>query len=195
MRKSGYATRNGICVAKACGGVRMATAGPYAPSQRVAEIVQKNARRIGILLINRSRPRDRPSSNNQIVVNAQWVQPWPDPSGFMFPLLSSAGIQPSGNFNYSLLGLTPAQARRLGVSGRTAHVPSIDADIARCNARAGSSRTACWAELDRKVTAGIAPWIPFLWRDSITILGPHVARWAYDRSAGTTAFAHVALRR
>jgi peptide/nickel transport system substrate-binding protein len=195
MRKSRYATMNGVCVAKACRSIRMGTAGPYAPSQRVAEIVRKNARRIGVLLINRSRPRDRPSSNNQIVVNAQWVQPWPDPSGFMVPLLSGSFIQPSGNVNYSLVGLTAAQARRLGVGGRIAHVPSVDADIGRCNARAGASRTACWARLDRKVTAEIAPWIPFLWRDSITILGPHVAKWAYDRSAGTTAFAHVALRR
>ena len=37
--------------------------------------------------------------------------------------------------------------------------------------------------------------IPFLWRNAITILGPQVAKWEFDQSTGTTAFAHVAVKR
>jgi peptide/nickel transport system substrate-binding protein len=195
MAKSKYATRNGICVARACKSVRMGARGPYAPSQRATQIVADDARKLGIRLINRSRKPEMPSSNNQLLVNVQWVQPWPDPSSFMFPLFAGPAIQPSNNVNYSLVGITPAQARRLGVHGHVTGVPSVDGDIARCNVLTGPARTACWAQLDRKLTVEVAPVIPFLWRNSITILGPQVAKWAYDQSSGTTAFAHVAVKR
>jgi ABC-type transport system substrate-binding protein len=195
MAESKYATKDGVCTAKACKGVRMRKAGPYAPSQRISPIVKANAAKIGVILINRSRPVDRPASNNPLVANAQWVKPWPDPSSFLFPLFTGAGIRPSANFNWSLVGITPAQAARLGVEGKVRGVPSVDADIARCNVLSGTDRTRCYAALDRKLTVGIAPVIPFLWRNSVTILGPQVAKWAFDQSTGTTAFAHVAVKR
>jgi ABC-type transport system substrate-binding protein len=184
-----------MCVAGACKTVRMGARGPYAPSQRATQIVADDARKIGIRLINRSRKPEMPSSNNQLLVNVQWVQPWPDPWSFMFPLFAGPAIQPTNNVNYSLVGITAAQARRLGVHGHVSGVPSVDGDIARCNVLTESARSACWAQLDRKLTVEIAPVIPFLWRNSITILGPQVTKWAYDRSSGTTAFAHVAVRR
>ena len=49
--------------------------------------------------------------------------------------------------------------------------------------------------LDRKLSTEIVAWIPFLWRNRITILGPQVASWAFDQSIGTTAYAHVAVKR
>ena len=194
MKKSRYATRNGLCVDKVCRSVRMGAVGPYAPSQRVKGIIKVSVARIGIRLINRRRPPDEPASNNELLVNEQWVAPWPDPSSFMLPLLAGRSIHPTRNVNHSLIGITPKQARRLGVKGRR-KVPSVDADIARCNALSGASRIPCYAALDRKLTTTVVPWIPFLWRDAVTILGPQTAKWAYDQAAGTTGFAHVALRR
>ena len=195
MAKSKYATKDGVCTAKACKGVRMRSAGPYAPSQRISPIVKADAAKIGVILINRGRPLETPASNNPLVANAQWVKPWPDPASFMFPLFLGASISPTDNLNWSLAGITPAQAARLGVKGTVKGVPSVDADIRRCNALAGTDRTGCYAALDRKLTVGIAPVIPFLWRHSITILGPQVAKWAFDQSTGTTGFAHVAVKR
>lgn len=195
MAKSKYATRNGICTARACKSVRMRSAGPYAPSQRISPIVKANAAKIGITLINRGRPLDRPASNNPLIANTQWVKPWPDPSSFMLPLFMGRSIRPSGNLNWSLAGITRPQAARLGVKGRVRGVPSVDDNIGRCNVLSGGGRTDCWATLDRKLSTEIVPWIPYLWRDSITILGPQVAKWAFDQSTGTTGFAHVAVKR
>jgi peptide/nickel transport system substrate-binding protein len=194
MRKSRYETRNGVCIATVCRGVRMGAMGPYAPSQRVKEIVKANAAMIGIRLINRRRPPDEPASNNELLVNEQWVAPWPDPSSFMEPLLAGWSIDATRNVNHSLVGITPQQARRLGVKGRVRGIPSVDAGVARCNALSGEDRLPCFAALDRRLTTEIVPWIPFLWRDSVTILGPQTAKWTYDQAAGTTGFAHVALR-
>lgn len=195
LAKSKYATREGVCTDRACKGIRFGRAGPYAPSQRIPGIVKASARRIGLTFINREGPEYAPSSNNPIIAGAQWLKPWPDPSGVVGPLFAGASILPTFNVNWSLLGITPAQARRLGVEGVVRGVPSVDADIGRCNALTGPGRAGCWAALDRKLTAGIVPVIPFLWRSSLTILGPQVAKWKYDQAAGTTAFAHVAVKR
>ena len=90
-------------------------------------------------MINRGRPVDEPASNNPLVANVQWVKPWPDPASFIVPLFAGAAIRPTQNFNWSLVGITPAQAARLGVEGRIKGVPSVDADIRpvrRCSRRA-----------------------------------------------------------
>jgi hypothetical protein len=33
------------------------------------------------------------------------------------------------------------------------------------------------------------------WLSRVTILGPHVTSWDFDQASGTTAFAHVAVKR
>ena len=69
------------------------------------------------------------------------------------------------------------------------------ADLVRCAALVGEPRLDCYAALDRKLSTEVVPWIPYLWRSRITILGSQVAKWAFDQSSGTTAFAHVAVKR
>ena len=167
MAKSKYAVRNGVCVAKACKGVRIGSTGPYAPSQRV------QADREG------ERPPDRHrrsstgaarrtghASNNPVIVNVQWVAPCARPlraSSTCF--FAGRNIRPTDNLNYSLLGLTAAQAARLKVSGAVGRVPSVDADIARCSTLDGTRRRSCYAALDRQLTT-MVPVIPFLWRNA-----------------------------
>ena len=80
------------------------------------------------------------------------------------------------------------------MSGAVRRVPSVDAGIARCSSLDGTGRSSCYAALDRQLTT-MVPVIPFLWRNAVTILGPQVAKWEFDQSAGTTAFAHVAVKR
>ncbi len=62
MAKSKYDSRDGVCIAKACKGVRIGSHGPFAPSQRILPIVKANALKIGIAFINRRRPRTCPAA-------------------------------------------------------------------------------------------------------------------------------------
>ena len=169
----------------------MHKAGPYAPSQRISPIVKANAAKIGIILINRGRPVDEPASNNPLVANVQWVKPWPDPASVMFRCFRAQGsARPRTS-----TGRSPGSRRRRrpnSVWRRIKGVPSVDADIRRCDA---PNAVAPLPPRSTGSNAGIAPVIPFLWRNSITILGPQVAKWAFDQSTGTTAFAHVAVKR
>jgi len=207
MAKAKYATRNGVCVARACKRVFLTSncnadliCGDieYAASQRITGLLKPLTAKIGITL----RPGAKghwdlrsPGSPIPISQAGYWRDQYPDASNFVDPVFASWSILPGYNPNTSLVGITPAQAGRLGVEGRIRGVPSVDADIAGCGALAGPRRLACYAALDRKLSTEIVPWIPFLWRNRITILGPQVAKWEFDESSGTTSFAHVAVKR
>src|SRR5439155_26467330 len=114
--------------------------------------------------------------------NMDWVMDYPDPAAFVDQLFDAEFIRPEPNLDFSLVGITPAQARRLGVNGRVSGVPSVDADVAACSALVGPPRLDCYARLDQKLTMQIVPWVPLIQRDRITMLGPQVARWVYDSS-------------
>ena len=122
MAKSKYATRNGVCTAKACKRVHLFSGlalspSSYAPGERMKPIIMANAAKIGITFILRGQKVDRPSSNNPFLANVEWLKHVPDPSNYFDPLLAGAAIVPSGNLNYSLVGITPGaggQARREG---------------------------------------------------------------------------------
>ena len=74
-------------------------------------------------------------------------------------------------------------------------MPSVDDAIVRCDSLDGTARIACYASLDRVLSADIVPWIPLLWRNRIDAVGAQVAKWEFDQSTGMTSFAHVALKR
>jgi ABC-type transport system substrate-binding protein len=198
MAKSRYASKGGVCIAKACKRVRLVhvplTPITYTAGQRMAPIIEANAARIGITFVNRGLRPDQPAHNQPITFPAYSYQAYPDASSFVDPLLAGGDILPSSNRNYSLVGITPAQAAGLGVKGRLKGVPSVDADIARCSALAGNGRIGCYAALDRKVSTEIVPWIPLVWRSRVNILGAQVSKWAFDQSTGMTGFAHVAVK-
>ena len=67
-------------------------------------------------------------------------------------------------------------------------MPSIDKGTIACAAKTGNPRIACYAALDRQLTNQIVPWIPYLWRDQLNVLGPDVATWSFDQSAGLAGF-------
>ena len=201
MAKSRYATKHGVCIASACKGVLLrasSLARTRTPAgQRMAPILRAVAAKIGITLRPQpgSSPDGRRRATRPIVAHAPTGgRTRRTPRASSTRSSTGAGIQPTDNPNTSLLGITPAQAARLGVKGRVRGVPSVDRRPRPLRPADGRARIDCYAALDRKLTAEIVPWIPFLWRNRITILGPQVARWAFDQAVGTTAFAHVAVK-
>ena len=60
------------------------------------------------------------------------------------------------------------QAGSSALTGNVTNVPSVDADLDRCAALAGSARLTCYEALDRKLMTKVVPWIPYLWRSPPT---------------------------
>ena len=129
-------------------------------------------------------------------MNPGWGKDYPDSSSFAGFLFDGRNIIPEGNTNYSLVGLSEAQAEELGVPYPADGIPNIDADIDNCKLIALTDTQGgldCWNDLDRTLMEEVVPWVPYLWLNVITTIGPAVTNWDFDQFAGTTAFSKVAV--
>ena len=130
-----------------------------------------------------------------IAMDPGWGKDYPDSSSFVGFLFDGRGIKAEGNYNYSLVGLTQEQATEFGIPF-TEGIPSVDADIDACKMAALTSEQAgldCWNALDRKLMEEVVPWIPYLWPNILTTIGPAVTNWDFDQFAGVVAFSKLAV--
>ena len=198
MAKSKYSTSGGVCSDKACKNVLLIT-DVREVDKLMLPTIQANAAKIGITFAVRSVNGAYPviqttSKNIPISTRPRWFKDFADVSTFVDPLFKGTSIIPSGNTNYALVGLKPSQAKSLGIKGNTANVPSIDALSDRCGRLPlGTSRTSCFARIDKVLTEQIVPWVPYMSAKTVTILGPKVTKWNFDQNAGFTALSHVAV--
>ena len=108
-------------------------------------------------------PLATPRLNVAFSTHPGWGKDYADALTFFSPLFDGRAIYPQGNSNYSLVGLTPATAKKVGVKGDVARIPGVNADLDRCGAMVGTPRVSCYAALDKKLTTKIVPWVPYLW--------------------------------
>jgi peptide/nickel transport system substrate-binding protein len=199
MKRSKYSGGSGKCTAKACKGVLM-IADTRAVDNRMIPIIQASAAKIGITFTVRAingAYTTIQTTNKNIPFSERpgWGKDYADPYTFFGALFSSGSIIPSGNTNYSLLGITPQlnQQKKLGVKGNLTNVPSVDADIARCQPKRGDARTTCWENVDKKLMTQVVPWVPYLFANDVAIVGPKVTKWQYDQFSDTSAYSQVAV--
>jgi peptide/nickel transport system substrate-binding protein len=197
MRLSRYdRDGDGLCDDRACDGVIALSTNVETP-QAMEPVLAASLAKLGIELDIRT--QSDPFSvlttvREGIPISAlpSWGKDYPDPATFM-TLFDGDAIVPRGNVNFSLVGLTPARARQVGASGTVEGIPSVDADLRRCRPLTGRERVECFAELDRKLMEQVVPWVPYLDRMNIDVLGPAVTAWEYDQFSTITAYAHVAV--
>jgi len=198
MKLSKYDTdKDGICDAPECKDVLYVT-----EADRLRQDMQPptsaSFEKIGITLKVRSVEGAYPviqdiSKNVPASGRPGWGKDYADASTFMV-LFDSRSTLPTGNINYSLVGLTPEQAAKVKASGTIEGIPSVDADIDACNLiPVGDERVQCWADLDKKLMEEVVPWIPYLDATATQITGPTVTKWDFDQFSGTIAYAHVAV--
>lgn len=199
IKQSKYDTnKDGTCDAPACKNVLMIadTRGVDAP---MTAVIQSGAKKVGITFKVRSVKGaypviQTPSKNIPISERPGWGKDYADASTFFEALFTSGAIIPSGNTNYSLVGLTPEIAEAVGAKGTIDGIPSVDADFKRCAVLIGGPRVACWAQLDRTLMTKVVPWVPWMSSNAISVTGPKVTKWAFDQFSGTIAYAHVAVK-
>ena len=204
MKQSKYDTnKDGVCDAKECSNLVMINRNTptFADSEAV---VVSSLNKIGIKV----KPRELASSaayttiqtvKNRIPIalNAGWGKDFADAVSFVVPLFDSRSIIPTGNTNYPLQGLTPDQAKTLGIpypSGVT--IPSVDADIDACQkipAEQKDQSTQCYADIDKKLMEEDVPWVPYLWAKNITVTGNTVTKWEFDQFSGYLSFTQMAV--
>ena len=199
MAQSVYDTDgDGICDAPECSGVILINraTSPWVESEAV---VVDSLAKIGIMVEvqeaeNHYTIIQTVANNTPAGMNPGWGKDFPDSSSFVGFLFDGRGIKAEGNYNYSLVGLSAEMATELGVAfGAT---PSVDADIDNCKEVALTDEQGgidCWNDLDKKLMEEFVPWIPYLWPNILTTIGPAVTSWEFDQFAGTTAFSKLAV--
>jgi peptide/nickel transport system substrate-binding protein len=199
MKKSKYDTNHdGKCDASACKNVLMIS-DVRSVDTRMIPIVQDSASKIGVTFkvrsVNGAYPViQTPNKNIPIATRTSWGKDYADPSTFFTALFLSTSIIAQGNTNYSLVGVTPAIAKKVGATGNLNNVPSVDADINHCNTLLADARTKCWEGVDKTLMEKIAPWVPYLWVNNVFIVGPKVTKWEYDQFSDSTSYSQVAVK-
>ena len=156
MKQSKYDPgKTGKCTASACKDVLM-IADTRGVDTRMIPIIEANAAKIGITLkvhsINGAYTTiQTPSKNIPFSERPSWGKDYADPYTFFAELFDSGAIIKSGNTNYSLVGLTPEIAKKVGATGNIDNVPTVDPEIANCSAKLATDRTTCWENLDKKL--------------------------------------------
>jgi len=190
---------DGMCDVAACQGLVM-TNRNYAPWTDMESIVAQDLGKIGIGVVPRELDTGAAYQTIQtvkneipIALNAGWGKDYADPYTFAEPLFSSSSIIPSGNVNYSLVGLTRSQASTMGIAYPAGGVPSVDGMINQCEGMAGQPRLSCWVTFDKNVMTNVVPWVPYLWATNITITAPSVTRYEFDQFSGYVSLTQIAV--
>lgn len=197
MKQSKYDTdQDGKCDAPECSGVLYVNRNTPPFTDMEPTIVQ-DAQKIGIKLTAREFEDAYPviqDATKGVPVSSVpgWGKDYADPSTFMV-LFDSASILPQGNVNYSLVGITPEQAKADKIGGNVADIPSVDDKIAACNKETGDQRLSCWEDLDKDLMENVVPWVPYLDATNVDTIGPAVTKYDYDQFSGTTAWTRVAV--
>ena len=204
MKQSKYDTnKDGVCDAKECSNLVMPNRNTPVFTDSEAVVVSSLAK-IGIKV----KPRELASSaayttiqtvKNQIPIamNPGWGKDYADAYTFTFPEWDSRSIKPTGNTNYPLQGMTPEQAKTMGIpypQGVT--IPSIDADNDACQKIASDQpdqRNQCFANIDKKLMETALPWVPYLWAKNITLTGTTVTKFEFDQFSGYLSYTQMAV--
>jgi len=169
------------------------------PWTEMIPIVEDSMEQLGMTLVTRELEDSytaiqTTSKNVPFNSNAGWGKDYADPSTFMV-LFDSGSILPTGNVNYSLVGVTPEQDKeaKLGLDGTLEGIPNVDDAIAECLGLEDEERDTCYADLDKMLMEEVVPWVPYLDATNIDITGPAVTKYEFDQFSGEAAWSHVAV--
>jgi peptide/nickel transport system substrate-binding protein len=199
MRGSKYDTKgDGTCSAAACKNVYL-LADTNQVDGKLVPVIEAGARKLGITFslhqVKGAYPTlQTPARNVPVSEFPAWGKDYADPLTFFAALFDGRAIIPTGNVNYSLVGITPAIAKKVHATGSIAGVPNVDATLDRCSALVGQPRLSCYESLDRYLMTQVVPWVPYFSGSKVHLLGSHVTKWSFDQFSGDIGYAHVAVK-
>ncbi len=115
-------------------------------------------------------------------------------NSFAGPNFASSAISgPSACCNYSLVSLTPAQAKLYKVPYPKGGIPSVDSIVNRCLAEAGAKQDECYEDLDKVMMTRVMAWVPYLWGRYNVITAPTVTRYVANELGNSISLTEIAV--
>ncbi|HUY71078.1 MAG TPA: ABC transporter substrate-binding protein [Gaiellaceae bacterium] len=207
MKGSKYDTsNNGMCDAAQCKNILL-LADTRIQDPKMVSIIEADGAKIGLTFkvqtINGAYPALQTVAKNiPIGERPGWGKDYADPYTFFGELFDGRAIIPTGNTNYSLLGITAAQCKALKVTGDCSPynaktglgVPSVNSQLDKCAALLGRARLSCFENLDKYMMANVVPWVPYLNSFVTRITSSNVTKYAYDQFTDTPAYENMAVK-
>ena len=198
MKQSKYdSNKDGVCDAPECKNVLHVTRNTDI-WVNMEPVIEQSFKKIGIQITTREFEDSYTviqTVKREVPVSSTpgWGKDFADASTFMV-LFDSRSILPEGNVNYSLVGLTPAQAKDIGAGGTVTGIPSVDSDIDKCSElEVGDERLTCWEDLDKKLMEQIVPWVPYLDATNRDVISDAVIGYQYDQFSGEIAWSQIGI--
>ena len=202
VRQSPYdRDKDGRCDAAACRDLVFLTPNET-PYTEVEPIVQQGLAKLGIAVKPRELALGGVFTTSQTVANkiplvqAGWAKDYADPITFAAPLFGSSSIIATGNTNHAMIGLTRDLAAELKVAYPAGGVPSVDADIQRCQAipsTQADARLSCWVDFDKNLMEQVVPWAPLVWDTSTVLTAPSLTRYVFDQASAEIFLTQIAV--
>jgi len=207
MKGSKYSTGNdGMCDASACKNVLL-LADTRSQDPKMVTVIEQDAKKLGITFsvrtVNGAYPTiQTPSKNIPIAERPGWGKDYADALTFFTPLFDGRTIIANGNTNYSLLGISPAQCKTLGVTGDCSPldaktgvgVPSVNSQLDKCSVLIDPARQTCYENLDKYLMTNVVPWVPYLWSYVTRITSSNVTHYQFDQFATTPAYTEISVK-
>jgi peptide/nickel transport system substrate-binding protein len=206
MKGSGYSDKTGMCVASVCKNVLM-IADTRGVDPGMVNVIQQDAKRIGITFtvrtVNGAYPTIQTVAKNvPLGERPGWGKDYADALTFFSPLFDGRTIIPTGNTNYSLVGITKSQCTTLKVTGdcnpydaKTGlGVPNVDSQLDKCSVLIDPARQACYENLDKFLTTNVVPWVPWMWSKVTAITSTNVTHYQFDQFSTTPAYSEMTLK-
>jgi peptide/nickel transport system substrate-binding protein len=199
MKLSAYdPQQDGKCDVAACSNLVFINA--QGQFTAIDPIVQEDLAKIGIMITPRDLETGAAFTAIETVANKVPMSAlgggyadYADGYGFAGASFISAALAPVGCCNYSWVGLTSSQAKTLGLPYPAGGVPSVDAQVAQCEALAGSDRTSCWIAFDKNMMENVVAWVPYMWGNYVNVTAPDVTRYDVDQATGSISLTQIAV--
>lgn len=199
MRKSAFdPAHDGKCDASVCKNIIFINKPAYAA---IDPIVQTDLAKIGIEI----QPRvlqDKPAYLALFNVKGRVPMSalggggsdYTGANSFAEPNFGSGAISgPSACCNYSLVGLTKAQAAKYGVPYPAGGIPSVDGLVNHCLVVAGAAQNRCYERLDATMMTKVAAWAPYIWGRYIVVTAPSVTHYVVDAATATVSLRQISV--
>ena len=179
MASSRYGDANGRCVGPPCRGVEVVV---HPGLDTLVRPIRASLAALGIqahVAVDDDfyGACNDPSRHEGMCIGNGWFLDYPSVGNLLASEFGGPDINQVDSDTH--MGDSASDLKRFGVPVRP--VPSVDAQIRRCNEEVGASQIPCWTRLDQYVLTQFLPAVPLAFGQIVRVSSPAITSYAWDQ--------------